>query len=338
MPGMPGMDFSQMGFSSGMPGMQQMSDAQQMGLSLPMPNGTKSVSTPLASAVASMNGGLGNMTGPGPLSAPSLNSASSMASSTTLASTPSEDALKGMQMPGAGNVSTPTSSTSGGVPSSISAALAQQTHDQLMAQRYNIPEESWKHHAQARAILSNLIGPNGEQLTSSDPYNTTVFVGGLSPLISEETLRTFFAPFGEIHYVRCTPLSLCVPLIVLSQVKVPVGKHCGFVQFVRKPDAERAIEKMQGFPIGGSRIRLSWGRSQCMFVICALLAMSLTYSRRQSGSGSGAGRSSCCVSGAVPSSSGANAKSAIAYTRTGNAAPREVRHYAVPQQPDSSQQ
>ena len=71
-----------------------------------------------------------------------------------------------------------------------------------MAQRYNIPEESWKHHAQARAILSNLIGPNGEQLTSSDPYNTTVFVGGLSPLISEETLRTFFAPFGEIHYVR----------------------------------------------------------------------------------------------------------------------------------------
>lgn len=50
---------------------------------------------------------------------------------------------------------------------------------------------------------------------------------------------------------------------VYVQVKVPVGKHCGFVQFVRKADAERAIEKMQGFPIGGSRIRLSWGRSQC---------------------------------------------------------------------------
>lgn len=46
-------------------------------------------------------------------------------------------------------------------------------------------------------------------------------------------------------------------------MKVPVGKHCGFVQFVRKADAERAIEKMQGFPVGGSRIRLSWGRSQC---------------------------------------------------------------------------
>lgn len=45
-----------------------------------------------------------------------------------------------------------------------------------------------------------------------------------------------------------------------------MGKHCGFVQFVRKVDAEKAIEKMQGFPIGGSRIRLSWGRSQCKLV------------------------------------------------------------------------
>ncbi|KAJ7852522.1 hypothetical protein B0H14DRAFT_2580929 [Mycena olivaceomarginata] len=39
-------------------------------------------------------------------------------------------------------------------------------------------------------------------------------------------------------------------------------KRCGFVQFVRKVDAQKAIEKMQVFPIGGSRIRLSWGKSQ----------------------------------------------------------------------------
>ncbi|KAJ7245842.1 hypothetical protein C8J57DRAFT_1082201, partial [Mycena rebaudengoi] len=72
----------------------------------------------------------------------------------------------------------------------------------------------------------------------------------------EETLRTFFVPFGEIHYV-----------------KVPIGKRCGFVQFVRKADAERAIEKMQGFPVGGSRIRLSWGMTvftgqKCRAALC----------------------------------------------------------------------
>jgi RNA recognition motif-containing protein len=93
-----------------------------------------------------------------------------------------------------------------------------------------------------------MVGPNGESLTAQDPYNTTVFVGGLSPLVGEDTLRSFFEPFGPIHYV-----------------KVPAGKHCGFVQFVRKCDAQEAIDKMQGHPIAGSRIRLSWGRSQCMY-------------------------------------------------------------------------
>lgn len=81
---------------------------------------------------------------------------------------------------------------------------------------------------------------------SSDPTNTTVFVGGLPACISEETLRSFFQHFGEITYV-----------------KIPPNKGCGFVQFVRRPDAELAIAKMHDFPIHGkSRIRLSWGRSQ----------------------------------------------------------------------------
>ncbi|KAG8879845.1 RRM protein [Tulasnella sp. 332] len=99
--------------------------------------------------------------------------------------------------------------------------------------------------SQARALLTSMVGPNGAVQNSTDPYNTTVFVGGLSGLISEDTLRTFFSEFGEIHYV-----------------KIPPGKGCGFVQFVKKADAEAAIEGLQGFPIGGGRVRLSWGRSQ----------------------------------------------------------------------------
>lgn len=198
MPGMPGVDFNQMPFPPNMP---QMQDQQQLSMAMPVQNPTKSVSTPLAStnSAGTSAPALGGMSGSSSLSVPSLSTASSIASSATLASTPSEDALKGAQM--VNNNNQAPSPPNSNVPSSISAGLAQPTHDQLMAQRYNIPEESWKHHAQARAILSNLIGPNGEQLTSSDPYNTTVFVGGLSPLISEETLRTFFVPFGEIHYV-----------------------------------------------------------------------------------------------------------------------------------------
>lgn len=76
-----------------------------------------------------------------------------------------------------------------------------------------------------------------------DINNTTVFVGGLSPGVSEETLQTLFEPFGTIIHVR-----------------VPQGKGCGFIKFENRESAERAVVGMQGFVINGSRIRLSWGR------------------------------------------------------------------------------
>jgi RNA recognition motif-containing protein len=79
----------------------------------------------------------------------------------------------------------------------------------------------------------------------TDPNNTTVFVGGLSCPVTEEELAHYFAPFGDVTYV-----------------KIPPGKGCGFVQYVTRSSAEQAIERMNGFLIGTSRIRLSWGRSQ----------------------------------------------------------------------------
>ncbi|KAM0751533.1 hypothetical protein T439DRAFT_212388 [Meredithblackwellia eburnea MCA 4105] len=95
--------------------------------------------------------------------------------------------------------------------------------------------------------LSSSVGAgNSAGPHTTDPNNTTVFVGGLPACISEETLKSFFHHFGEITYC-----------------KIPAGKGCGFVQFVRRADAELAIAKMNDFPIHGkSRIRLSWGRSQ----------------------------------------------------------------------------
>ncbi|CAB83010.2 RNA-binding protein [Schizosaccharomyces pombe] len=79
----------------------------------------------------------------------------------------------------------------------------------------------------------------------ADTANSTVFVGGLSKFVSEEELKYLFQNFGEIVYV-----------------KIPPGKGCGFVQFVNRQSAEIAINQLQGYPLGNSRIRLSWGRNQ----------------------------------------------------------------------------
>ncbi|KAF9527975.1 hypothetical protein CPB83DRAFT_894696 [Crepidotus variabilis] len=254
-PAVPGLDGPVMPFAPPMSANVSQNGGHSVTLALPIPDSTqsKSVSAPIAATNSTM----------------SVNS-NLISNSTSGSSFGGSNSSNSLSSTTGSSVSIASSGFARGDPNGISPEMLAQMSQQftnsdpnkigsysdeelrrLIASQvdsnpgYQFTEESWKHHAQARAILSNLIGPNGEQLTSTDPYNTTVFVGGLSPLISEETLRTFFAPFGDIHYV-----------------KVPLGKHCGFVQFVRKADAERAIEKMQGFPIGGSRIRLSWGRSQ----------------------------------------------------------------------------
>lgn len=44
-----------------------------------------------------------------------------------------------------------------------------------------------------------------------------IFVGGLDPNVTDEHLKQVFNPYGELVYV-----------------KIPVGKRCGFVQFVNR--------------------------------------------------------------------------------------------------------
>ncbi|XVE78884.1 hypothetical protein DITRI_Ditri14bG0014000 [Diplodiscus trichospermus] len=78
----------------------------------------------------------------------------------------------------------------------------------------------------------------------NDNTNTTIFVGNLDPNITEEELKQFFLPLGEIVYV-----------------KIPAAKGCGFVQFATRTSAEEAIQRMQGQMIGQQVVRISWGRS-----------------------------------------------------------------------------
>ncbi|GAB2284682.1 Polyadenylate-binding protein rbp45 [Dionaea muscipula] len=78
----------------------------------------------------------------------------------------------------------------------------------------------------------------------SDPGNTTIFVGGLDPNVSDDQLKQVFSQFGE-----------------LVHVKIPMGKRCGFVQFASRPSAEQALQALNGSAIGGQNVRLSWGRS-----------------------------------------------------------------------------
>ncbi|KAI4316737.1 hypothetical protein L6164_024686 [Bauhinia variegata] len=80
--------------------------------------------------------------------------------------------------------------------------------------------------------------------SEADSTNTTIFVGGLDPNVTDEDLRQSFSQYGEI-----------------VSVKIPVGKGCGFVQFANRNNAEEALQKLNGTTIGKQTVRLSWGRN-----------------------------------------------------------------------------
>ncbi|XP_074279296.1 polyadenylate-binding protein RBP47-like [Silene latifolia] len=90
---------------------------------------------------------------------------------------------------------------------------------------------------------SNGNSGHGSQ-SDGDSSNTTIFVGGLDPSVTDEELRQPFSQYGEI-----------------VSVKIPVGKGCGFVQFANRTNAEEALNKVNGTVMGKQTVRLSWGRN-----------------------------------------------------------------------------
>lgn len=91
-----------------------------------------------------------------------------------------------------------------------------------------------------RLRLTGLVSLQGD----FDSNNTTLFVGGLTAAATEADLQAIFQPYGLLTYAR-----------------VPPGKGCGFVQFVLRAAAERALAAVHGRLLHGVPLRLSWGRN-----------------------------------------------------------------------------
>lgn len=72
----------------------------------------------------------------------------------------------------------------------------------------------------------------------------TLYVGGLTPGITEEDLHDQFYSFGE-----------------LQSIKVIEHRNCAFVTFVNRAASERAAEELANrLIIKGHRCKLMWGR------------------------------------------------------------------------------
>lgn len=85
----------------------------------------------------------------------------------------------------------------------------------------------------------------GPKADTSKHYH--IFVGDLSPEIETQQLRDAFGPFGEISDCR-----------VVRDPQTLKSKGYGFVSFVKKNEAENAIQTMNGQWLGSRAIRTNW--------------------------------------------------------------------------------
>ncbi|XP_037047781.1 nucleolysin TIAR [Bradysia coprophila] len=87
----------------------------------------------------------------------------------------------------------------------------------------------------------------GNQPKTDTSTHHHIFVGDLSPEIETDTLREAFAPFGEISNCR-----------IVRDSQTMKSKGYAFVSFVKKAEAENAIQAMNGQWLGSRSIRTNW--------------------------------------------------------------------------------
>eukprot|EP00468_Gymnochlora_sp_CCMP2014_P009633 CAMPEP_0167759516 /NCGR_PEP_ID=MMETSP0110_2-20121227/11070_1 /TAXON_ID=629695 /ORGANISM="Gymnochlora sp., Strain CCMP2014" /LENGTH=695 /DNA_ID=CAMNT_0007645917 /DNA_START=44 /DNA_END=2131 /DNA_ORIENTATION=- len=87
---------------------------------------------------------------------------------------------------------------------------------------------------------------------TGDPTTTNIYVGNISPQISEEFLVREFGKYGDIASVK----------IMWPRTPEEHNRHrnCGFVSFMKRADAEEAIKELQGKDYFGFAMRLGWGK------------------------------------------------------------------------------
>lgn len=91
----------------------------------------------------------------------------------------------------------------------------------------------------------------------TDRRNTTIFVGGLREEMTEDDLAYWFRGFGELYHVRKKSRQGQAGSCGFVQ-----GETCGYVQFADRKVSEMAMAQMQGYPVWGNRLRLSWGNPE----------------------------------------------------------------------------
>ncbi|KAG5678443.1 hypothetical protein PVAND_008116 [Polypedilum vanderplanki] len=88
---------------------------------------------------------------------------------------------------------------------------------------------------------------------TGDPTTTNLYLGNLNPKITEQQLMEIFGKYGPLASVKI--------MWPRSDEEKARGRNCGFVAFMARKDAERALRRLAGKDVMGYEMKLGWGKS-----------------------------------------------------------------------------
>ncbi|XP_045031760.1 U2 snRNP-associated SURP motif-containing protein isoform X1 [Daphnia magna] len=105
------------------------------------------------------------------------------------------------------------------------------------------------------SLAHGLILP--EEKTGSfdvgDPNTTNIYLGNINPKMTEQQLMDIFGKYGPLASVKI--------MWPRTEEEKARNRNCGFVAFMCRKDAERAMKKLNGKDILSFEMKLGWGKA-----------------------------------------------------------------------------
>ena len=121
---------------------------------------------------------------------------------------------------------------------------------------------------------SPYLGDVGDKIGShdtGDPNTTNLYLGNLSPRLTEQQLLELFGRYGPLASIK-----IMWPRTDDEKAR---GRNCGFVAYMSRSDGERALSHLLGRDIDSFEMKMGWGKPvpiplQPIYVPPALAALS----------------------------------------------------------------
>lgn len=124
-------------------------------------------------------------------------------------------------------------------------------------------EERHKYKSQARSMLPPQSSSDNDPIftkesesgsfDNGDPNTTNLYLGNLNPKISEQQLMELFGKYGPLASIKI--------MWPRSEEEKSRGRNCGFVAYMSRKDADRALRSLNGKDVMGYEMKLGWGKS-----------------------------------------------------------------------------